>query len=301
MEEKRIELQVKRLDLIHDEVQGNKFFKLKYNLEKAKSEGHSTILTFGGAFSNHIYATAKAAEAEGFTAIGLIRGEPMDPLNHTLDQAEKSGMALHFIDRTSYRRKAEVDFIEDLHQKFGSFYLIPEGGTNQLAIQGSSEILMETDRKSTHICTSIGTGGTFAGLANSVHQNQNLLGFSSLKGDFIHSEIQNILTQHQLNPKVAYQTFDQFHFGGYGKYNQSLIEFIWWFFETFGIILDPIYTGKMAFGIWDLIGKNYFSDGSKILMIHSGGLQGNIGFTERTGIDLPSKAPRPPRDLQSRG
>jgi 1-aminocyclopropane-1-carboxylate deaminase/D-cysteine desulfhydrase-like pyridoxal-dependent ACC family enzyme len=286
--EKGIELAVKRLDLVHSEVSGNKFFKLKYNLEKAKSEGKNTLLTFGGAFSNHIYATAKAATTENLTSIGIIRGERTEPLNATLAHAEKLGMQLHFMDRKTYRNKTEPEFLSNLKEKFGDFYLIPEGGTNKSAIKGTQEILKLEDQEFSHICSSIGTGGTFAGLYTSLAEHQKLLGFSSLKGEFILQEIADLLQLHQLSSLGTYEIFTQFHFGGYAKNKPELIDFIWWFYENFGVVLDPIYTGKMAFGIWDLIQKNYFPTGSKILMIHSGGLQGNIGFTERTGIKLPN-------------
>lgn len=287
LEEKGIELAIKRLDLVHPAISGNKFFKLKYNLEKAKSEGKNKILTFGGAFSNHIYATAKAAKAENVTSIGIIRGERTEPLNETLRHASELGMQLHFIDRNTYRNKTDPEFLADLQSKFGDFYLIPEGGTNEVAIIGTQEILDMDDQQFSHICTSIGTGGTFAGLYSSLSQQQKLLGYSSLKGEFMLQEIAGLIEKHQLNSRGSYEIFTNYNFGGYAKYKQELIDFMWWFYENFEIILDPIYTGKMAFGIWDLIEKDYFPRDSKILMIHSGGLQGNVGFMEKTGIALP--------------
>ncbi|WP_439487789.1 1-aminocyclopropane-1-carboxylate deaminase/D-cysteine desulfhydrase [Algoriphagus sp.] len=282
-----LELSVKRLDLVHSDVSGNKFFKLKHNLEQAKSEGKNKVLTFGGAFSNHIYATSQAAKAQGLESIGLIRGEEAQPLNHTLSSAKEAGMQLHFIDRTTYRKKTEPEFLAGLKEKFGDFYLIPEGGTNGLAIQGTSEILGSEDQQFSFICSSIGTGGTFSGLYASLSEKQILLGFSSLKGEFILNEISDLIGEYQLGSQGSYEIFTNYHFGGYAKYRQELIDFIWWFYENFGIVLDPIYTGKMTFGIWELICTGYFPKGSKILMIHTGGLQGNIGFTERTGIMLP--------------
>ena len=288
LEEKGIELAIKRLDLVHPEVSGNKFFKLKHNLKQAKSEQKTKILTFGGAFSNHIYATAEAAKAENLQAIGIIRGEKTSPLNTTLAHAAMLGMHLNFIDRKSYRNKTDPDFIASLNEKFGDFYLIPEGGTNQSAIQGTQEILSSQDSRFSHICTAIGTGGTFAGLYSTLTADQTLLGFSSLKGEFIHQEIADLIEKYDLTSKGSYEIFIQYHFGGYAKHKQELIDFIWWFYESFGLVLDPVYTGKMAFGIWDLVQKNYFPPGSKIMMIHSGGLQGNLGFTERSGIKLPS-------------
>lgn len=288
LKEKGIELAIKRLDLINSEVSGNKFFKLKHNLENAKREGKNTILTFGGAYSNHIYATAEAANAENMGSIGIIRGERTVPLNATLSHAESLGMQLHFIDRNRYRNKTDPGFLTNLQDKFGDFYLIPEGGTNELAIRGTKEILTAADKGFSHVCSSIGTGGTYAGLYATLSEHQKLLGFSSLKGTFIHQEIADLIEKHHLESKGKDEVFTNYHFGGYAKHKPELIEFIWWFYENFGIVLDPIYTGKLAFGIWDLIEKDYFIKGSKILMIHSGGLQGNIGFTERTGIKLPT-------------
>ncbi|MEP2347670.1 MAG: pyridoxal-phosphate dependent enzyme, partial [Algoriphagus sp.] len=171
LSQKGIKLAIKRLDLVHTEVSGNKFFKLKYNLEQAKIEGKHSVLTFGGAFSNHIYATAEAAKAESLESIGIIRGEKIEPLNATLAHAEQRGMQLHFIDRKSYREKATADFLNQINEKFGDFYLIPEGGTNELAIKGTQEILDSSDKQFTHICTSIGTGGTFAGIFSSLSAN----------------------------------------------------------------------------------------------------------------------------------
>ncbi|WP_057938873.1 1-aminocyclopropane-1-carboxylate deaminase/D-cysteine desulfhydrase [Algoriphagus resistens] len=284
---KGLELAVKRLDLVHPAISGNKFFKLKYNLEQAKSEGKSKILTFGGAFSNHIYATAEAAKAENMLAIGVIRGERTEPLNRTLSHAESLGMQLHFIDRSTYKNKTEPGFLVGLKEKFGDFYLIPEGGTNGLAIRGTSEILTPEDQNFSFICSSIGTGGTFAGLYSSLSAHQKLLGFSALKGEFIHQEISGLTGKYHLSSPGSYGIFTNYHFGGYAKHSQELIDFIWAFYESFGIVLDPVYTGKMAFGIWDLIKNDYFAKGSKILMIHTGGLQGNTGFTEMTGIKLP--------------
>jgi 1-aminocyclopropane-1-carboxylate deaminase/D-cysteine desulfhydrase-like pyridoxal-dependent ACC family enzyme len=284
---KNIKLAVMRLDLVHLGVSGNKFFKLKYNLEKARKEGKETLLTFGGAYSNHIFATAEAARTEGFQSIGIIRGERSESLNPTLAHVESLGMKLHFVDRETYRKKNETGFINELKDLFGNFYLIPEGGTNELAIKGTREIIEKNERQFSHLAVSIGTGGTFAGLAASISSTQKLIGFSSLKGEFIHSEMEKLLSNHQILSAGSYQVNSKYHFGGYGKYTQELIAFIQEFHQNFGIALDPIYTGKMAFGIWDLIKKDFFEPQSTILMIHTGGLQGNIGFTERTGIKVP--------------
>lgn len=288
LEEKGLQLSLMRLDTVHTQVSGNKFFKLKHNLVEAKNQGKKTILTFGGAFSNHIYATASAAQIGGFRSLGIIRGEDADRDNPTLSHARKMGMELHFVDRESYRLKNTLEFLEKLHSQFGEVYLIPEGGTNEMAIQGTKEILDESHAAFTDICVSIGTGGTFAGLAASLLPHQHLVGFSSLKGEFIRQEIDSILSRFEIRPKGKFSIETGAHFGGYGKHNPELIEFIRWFHRVFGFPLDPVYTGKMAFGVWQLIGRNYFSPGSSILIIHTGGMQGISGFSQKTGIDLPN-------------
>lgn len=287
LEEKRVQVAVLRLDQIHSGVSGNKFFKLKYNLEQAKNLGQKTLLTFGGAFSNHIYATASAAHLAGFHSIGIIRAEDADRNNPTLAHAQKMGMQLHFISRESYRQKNSPEFLEDLKAQFEDFFLIPEGGTNKFAIKGTKEILSDSYSEFTHICVSIGTGGTFTGLVASLKNHQHLVGFSSLKGEFIHQEIANLLESDQISPSGSFEIRTDYHFGGYGKHKQEQIDFMGWFYKEFKIPLDPIYTGKMVFGAWDLIEKNHFPPNSKILLIHTGGLQGNAGFAAKTGIDLP--------------
>lgn len=285
---KGVELAVMRLDLIHAGVSGNKFFKLRYNLAQAKLENQTTLLTFGGAYSNHIYATAVAAKETGFQSIGILRGEPTLPLNPTLAHAKSLGMQFHYLDREAYRIKNSPAFLQELVDKFGRFYMIPEGGTNALAIKGTGEILSKTTENFTHITASIGTGGSFAGLASTLPPSQHLVGFSALKGAFIHSEITRLLTDNQIKSSSHLEINTSYHFGGYGKYTSELIDFMWEFYENFGLITDPIYTGKLAFGVWDMILHDQFTASSKILLIHSGGLQGNVGFKERTGIPLPT-------------
>ncbi|GAA0877644.1 pyridoxal-phosphate dependent enzyme [Algoriphagus jejuensis] len=287
LSEKVIRLAVLRLDKVHSVVSGNKFFKLKHNLEEAKTLGKKTILTFGGAFSNHIHATAAAAHAEDLQCIGIIRGEDADLANPTLAYARKMGMKLHFVDRESYRNKNSPQFQEKLRILFDDFYLIPEGGTNELAIAGTKEILDESHSNYTHVAVSIGTGGTFSGLIASLQPQQTLIGCSSLKGEFIRKEMANLFSKYNIHSSGKWEIQTDYHFGGYGKHKPELICFMHWFYSEFHIPLDPIYTGKMAFGIWDLIEKNHFPKGSSILMIHTGGLQGNAGFFKQTGIDLP--------------
>ncbi|WP_329805749.1 1-aminocyclopropane-1-carboxylate deaminase/D-cysteine desulfhydrase [Flavobacterium facile] len=268
---------MKREDLLHPIISGNKFRKLKYNIEEAKKQNKKVLLTFGGAFSNHIVAVAGAGEAFGFETIGIIRGEELQDKiseNPSLLQAQNLGMKFVFISREQYRLKETTDFIEQLQKDFGEFYLLPEGGTNELAIKGCEEILTETDSQFTHICTSIGTGGTITGIINSSANNQNIIGFSSLKGDFLQNDIAKFANKQNWTVNCEY------HFGGYGKVTDELIDFINNFYLKYQIPLDPIYTGKMMFGIMNLIENNYFPANSKILAIHTGGLQGIAGMNK---------------------
>lgn len=261
---------------MHPIISGNKFRKLKYNLEEAKQKNKKTLLTFGGAFSNHILAVAGAGAEFGFNTIGVIRGEELENNindNPTLSQAKDFGMQFHFISRDLYREKETQSFILQLQEKFGDFYLLPEGGTNFLAIKGCEEILTVEDKTFfTHVVCSTGTGGTFSGLVNSSTENQQLIGFSSLKGAFLSDVIRNFVT------KSNWIINDDYHFGGYGKVNCELIQFINAFYKQTKIPLDPIYTGKMVYGVMDLIEKDFFPPNAKILMIHSGGLQGVKGM-----------------------
>lgn len=270
-----ISLVIKREDLIHPFVSGNKFRKLKYNLLQAKAENKEIVLTFGGAFSNHIAAVAYAGKEQDFKTIGIIRGdELLDKWeeNPTLKFAHENGMHFEFVSREDYRLKSEISFIEKLKQKFGDFYLVPEGGTNELAVKGCEEILTEEDSDFNYVCCAVGTGGTISGLINSAGENQRILGFPALKGDFLQDEIRIFAKKDNWN------LISDYHFGGYGKVNLELIEFINSFFEETNVPLDPIYTGKMVFGVIDLIHKDYFPENSKILLIHTGGLQGIEGM-----------------------
>lgn len=270
-----ISLVMKREDLIHPFVSGNKFRKLKYNLLQANTENQSTLLTFGGAYSNHIAAVAYAGKENGFQTIGIIRGDELaDKIasNPTLKFAQECGMQFEFVSREDYRLKTEAAFLEQLEQKHGSFYLIPEGGTNALAIKGCEEILTQEDGIFDYVACAIGTGGTISGIINSALPHQKILGFPALKGDFLQDEIRNFVQNDN------WELILDYHFGGYGKVNTVLVDFINRFLEKTKIPLDPVYTGKMVFGIVDLIEKNYFPENATILLIHTGGLQGIQGM-----------------------
>lgn len=269
---------IKREDLIHPRISGNKYRKLKYNLIAAKNKAFDTLLTFGGAFSNHIAATAAAGNEFGFKTIGVIRGEELiekTDENPTLAFAKANNMHLHFVTREQFREKNNKNFIALLKQKFGDFYLLPEGGTNEMAIKGCEEILTVEDKTFDIICVPVGTGGTLAGIINSSQPHQKVIGFSALKGDFLESDIKN-WTQ-----KTNWIITDKYSFGGYAKINQVLVEFINQFKKETGIPLDPIYTGKMMYGISRMIEEGKISKNSRILAIHTGGLQGISGMNQK--------------------
>ena len=270
-----ITLHIKREDLIHPFISGNKFRKLKYNLLKANEEQKAKLLTFGGAFSNHIAAVAYAGKVNNFETIGIIRGDELESQiyeNPTLQFAQECGMKFQFVSREEYKNKATDLFLEKLKKTYGDFYLIPEGGANSLAVKGCEEIVTEEDSQFSHICCSIGTGGTISGLINASHLDQKIIGFPSLKGDFLSEDIRKFAV------KSNWELVTDYHFGGYGKVNEELIRFINDFYQQTKIPLDPVYTGKMMFGIIELIGKGYFPKGAKLLAIHTGGLQGIKGM-----------------------
>ena len=282
LEEKKVELSIKREDLIHPYVSGNKFRKLKYNLEEAKKLKKKAVLTFGGAFSNHILATSVAGKLCGLKTFGVIRGDELGKNvtktleeNPTLRKAQENGMKLQFVSREEYRQKTSFGFIEKMKNKWGDFYLIPEGGTNILSVQGCEEILTKDDKKFNYVCAALGTGGTISGVINSLGRRQKVIGFPALKGQFLSEEIKKYTTI-----RKSWRLQKGYHFGGYAKHTEELITFINKFKEDTGIQLDPIYTGKMLFGILDLVEKDSFEEGSKILAIHTGGIQGIEGFNK---------------------
>ncbi|MBO3117015.1 1-aminocyclopropane-1-carboxylate deaminase/D-cysteine desulfhydrase [Winogradskyella sp. DF17] len=271
----KIKLVLRREDLIHPIVSGNKFRKLKYNLVEAKNLGYANLLTFGGAYSNHIASTAYAGKQSGLKTIGIIRGADLhNKIDHnpTLSFAKENGMKLHFVRREAYRRKDQQEFLDKLKSQFGEFYLLPEGGTNTLAVKGCEEILIKEDYDYDFICCAVGTGGTIAGIINSAQTQQKVLGFPALKGDFIRNDIRKFAQQKN------WEIITDYHFGGYAKINADLISFINRFKAKYGIPLDPIYTGKMMYGILDLMERGFFPKDAKILAIHTGGLQGIAGM-----------------------
>jgi 1-aminocyclopropane-1-carboxylate deaminase len=275
-----ITIDVKREDLLHSEVSGNKLRKLKYNIWQAERENHDTILTYGGSFSNHIAATAAAGKIMGFKTIGIIRGDELGVdfektlrTNETLRLAHEQGIALKFIDRTSYREKESAGFNDNLKKEFGRFYNIPEGGTNALAVIGTSEILTDFDRENYNIiAVAAGTGGTAAGIVKSAASHQRVMVFSALKGDFLQREIAVLAGSEE------FEFIDDAAFGGYARSTNALVDYMNISFRESGIPLDPIYTSKMLHGIEHLIESGVIKGKTRILAVHTGGLQSIAGY-----------------------
>ena len=279
LEEKAVRVFVKRDDLTHPEIMGNKWRKLKYNLSTAQRSGFKGVVTMGGAYSNHLAATAAGCYEKGLSAVGIVRGEELNrESNPTLRYANAKSMKLEFVDRAVYRAMRQNH--ELVKNRFPDMYFLPEGGTNELAIRGCKEILDEIDIDYDLMVTPIGTGGTFAGLMAGMEGHRKVLGVSSLKGDFIHQDVKALLARFNIegNP---YEIATNYHFGGYGKTTTALIDFMNWFKEMYEIPLDPIYTGKSFFCVFDMIKKAKFEKNLRIILLHTGGLQGIEGFNRK--------------------
>lgn len=280
-----VTLHVKRLDLLHEHVQGNKWYKLKYNIDRALASEHKTLLTFGGAWSNHIYATAAAGKLAGLRTIGIIRGEEPSNYSNTLRFAKEQGMELKFVSRLDYEERATEEFKAWLHDEYGSFHLVPEGGSNYYGVNGCMEILTENDLQTySHVACACGTGATLAGMLLGSKSQSTFIGFSALKGgDFLRDDVIKHIEYFLMDRELAEEYRSQFtietdyHFGGYGKWNEELISFIQQIEREHCLPLDQVYTGKAFFGILKKIDAGEFERGSNVLFIHTGGLQGRLG------------------------
>jgi len=272
-----IQFTVKRLDMIHPTINGNKWYKLKYNIEAALKLEVPRILTFGGSHSNHIYATASAGNHYGIETVGVIRGEDGD--SETLKFAREMGMHLHFISRTEYREKNEKENIGKLEKLFGPFHLVPEGGSNKEGVNGCMEILSEEDKEYDNIFVACGTGATLAGIALSASGKQTIYGVSVLrKGDFLERDVKNHIIEHlkEVSMVSNFKILTEYHCGGYAKWNQSLINLIGEMHFEFQLPLDQVYTAKMISAFLDMSTKGEIDITQKSLCIHTGGLQGRI-------------------------
>lgn len=275
-DEQGLKVFIKRDDLIHPIISGNKWRKLKYLLAQAQAENKMHLVTFGGAYSNHLLATAAAAARFGFRSTGFVRGEEVN--NDTLFLCRLHGMRLIFTDRESYRDKTALfdkHFADD-----NEAFFIDEGGASPFGAKGCSELINELTEPYDHIFCACGTGTTAAGIINGMSRNQldtQFHGVPVLKnGDFLRNEIDGFLTE-----AAGYHLHTGYHFGGYGKVNDELIGFIKQFVASTGILIEPVYTGKMLFALYDLVKKNHFKPGSRILAVHTGGIWGLLGMKNK--------------------
>lgn len=286
---------VLRLDAIHPIISGNKWFKLKHNLRRAILENKKSILTFGGAHSNHLAATAEACKQAKLLCIGIVRGDEHTALSDTLTKAQQAGMQIEFVNREQYKQKTETHFIQALHKKYGDFYLVPEGGSNAEGIIGCIEILKDIENYDYVLCA-CGSGATFAGLVASETQNTKIIGISVLKGEnklaqVVSAQLNKMFPQKNFvilgneavnrNYFLSHCIMNHYAFSGFAKLDLFLIDFKRRFEKQNGFILDYLYTTKLFYAVEDLLGQNKFPEGSKILVIHSGGLQGNAAFEAR--------------------
>lgn len=283
------EVDVLRLDLLHPIYGGNKFYKLKLNIQKAKELGYSKILTFGGSHSNHIFSTAAFCKENNISCVGVIRGRQEEWNDSpTLVSARQNGMVLHFVSGEIYRKKEDTEFVSDLKQKFGPVYLIPEGGNNEFGVLGCTEILQAELKEYDFVFCACGTAATFSGLLVSASAHQRIIGISVLKGEnkLIDSanhwlrlfDKQMIKEDDRLNASTI---INSYHFGGYASYSQELVEFKNRIESSYGLPLDHVYTSKLFYAVNDLLNKMEVFKNKRVLVIHSGGQQGNFAFEKR--------------------
>lgn len=277
---KNIEVSVLRLDKLHPVISGNKWFKLRYYIDEAKRSGKKNVVTFGGAWSNHIVAIAAACKINELNSIGIIRGEEPAMFSDTLINAKEWGMQLVFISREEYKQKTlPAEFLS------GEYYIINEGGYGITGAKGAATILDHCNKDFTHYCCAAGTGTMMAGLINSSSADKRIVGISVMKNNTgLEEMIKELLAKNSNSTTPQWDLLHDYHFGGYAKYNASLIAFMNDFYQKTQIPSDFVYTAKLFYAINDLLNKKFFPDGSKMLVIHSGGLQGNLSFPKGTLI-----------------
>jgi 1-aminocyclopropane-1-carboxylate deaminase len=265
-----------RLDKMNVLYGGNKYFKLKKNIHQFYSKNYKSIISFGGAYSNHIYSLAAIGEELGIKTIGFIRGLQLDNLTSTLLFAKKCGMQLIPLSRGEYSLKNQDIFLERLRQEYPDSLIVPEGGSNILGIEGCKEIVEHISRDFNYIVLACGTGSTLAGIVSMLKPHQKAIGISVLKGE---DSLTNFVLEHNPGRERSFQILFDYHFGGYAKKNNQLFKFVKEFYKTNNIPIDIVYTAKAMAGMCDLLEKNYFEPNSKILFVHTGGLQnGTMGI-----------------------
>lgn len=279
LKNKNISVSIQRDDLIHPLISGNKWRKLKYNLANMQKLGKTELLTFGGAFSNHIHACAAAGKEFGLTTHAIIRGPELDSNNPTLEFAKQCGMKLHVVNRIEYRRRNDDDYLKSLQARFPSAYILPEGGTNSFALLGCAELAKSLPKHDYLICPT-GSGGTLAGLIEGSEETTQIIGVAVLKqADYLKKEVGKL--SNKADKQNNWQLLTDFHDGGYGKFTPELWQFCQKMSDEHQLPLEPIYSGKMMYALWQLIEKDFFPTGSKIMAIHTGGMQGLNGLRYR--------------------
>ncbi len=269
--ERGVRVLLKRDDLIHPELPGNKWRKLKHNLRDAADAGAARLLTFGGAYSNHLLATAAAGHHFGFETVGVVRGEERLPLNDVLRAATGHGMKLTYLDRTAYRAKADPDVLDGLRREWGEFFLIPEGGANAAGVRGCAELVAEIDRPFDVITCAVGTGATLAGIAAGLGPGQRAIGFSALKGgEFLRSDVARFQGEAFGRRLGEWSVETGYHFGGFARRTRELDGFVDEFERRHGVRLDWVYEAKMVFGLWDRIRGGEFPGGTTIVAVIAG-------------------------------
>ena len=274
--ESKVRLFIKREDLTHPEISGNKYWKMFFNVKKyrEKEVAERKIITFGGAFSNHIAAAAALGNEFGIKTLGVIRGNELEDSwqeNPTLFSAHQNGMSFRFVTRETYRYKERL--MAELQEEFPESLVVPEGGTNENAVEGIQYMLTDETKDFDYICSAVGTGGTVSGLSKFAQPHQKIIGFKAVKDNSLENRIKN------LSKKDNFTLVDASD-GGFGKITDENVRFINEFYQYFGIVLEPVYTGKMLRKIFEMIADDYFPANSKILAFHTGGLQGIVGANE---------------------
>lgn len=276
---------VKRDDLIDPVISGNKWRKLKYNVEKAKRNKNVGIITFGGAYSNHLIASAQAAYRFGLSAVGIVRGEELDSQsNETMRACSKLGMELVFVSRDEYRQRYDKEYETKLHDTYPNFWLIPEGGANYYGAIGCQEIIDPYAHQYDHIYIAAGTGTTATGILSASKEGTTVHAVSSLKGDFLKDDIRKLIWRIVADEATVegfmkrMELNSESHFGGYAKTSPELFRFIRSFFEETGIPLEPIYTGKALYALVQDYKNGVIKKDDRVLLVHSGGLQGGKSF-----------------------
>jgi 1-aminocyclopropane-1-carboxylate deaminase len=281
-ERHQLSVSIKRDDVIHPIISGNKWRKLKFNLRHAQIHNYIGVISFGGSFSNHIHALAFACHQQGLKSIGIIRGEKEYASNFTLSMAQQWGMELHFVDRKSYRLRENKEYLAQLQFTYPGYLIVPEGGSNTLALGGVGEVITELNQQCQFdtLVTPVGSGGTLAGLIKADNNQHNILGIAVLKQDgYLTEQVNNLLGDnlHFNN----WQIMPEFHRGGYAKFSKEDVKKILSFSQQTGLIFEPVYSGKMILALLDLIDQQYFPKGHRLVLLHTGGLQGIGGLIER--------------------